>query len=91
MDIFSSSYLLEHYGHLKVDIRTQIQQNPDFNIEDGKETWNCSSPVGQTTIAAYVKYQEKFARKESRSPTPTPKQLETIDFCTNIDLGDFDE
>jgi len=55
LGLFSSrSLVLAHPDH-RVEIRTQLQQSPNDDVENNG--WHCESSRSHTTIAKYAEYQ----------------------------------
>ena len=58
--MFSSGVLAASHGKFPVDLRTQLKQPLDNNVDiRGKSTWFCVSEGGESTIGEYAVYQAK--------------------------------
>ncbi|KAH9389392.1 Lysine-specific demethylase 6A, partial [Tyrophagus putrescentiae] len=79
LSMFSSGVLAASHGRFPVDLRTQLKQPLDNNVDvRGRSTWFCVSEGGESTIGEYAVYQAK-------KPSAKTKKIK---FATNIDLSD---
>ncbi|XP_066953112.1 lysine-specific demethylase 6A isoform X3 [Macrobrachium rosenbergii] len=103
LGLFSTKTLVEANPEQPVEVRTQMKQDADENIDPQTEVkiWNCVSHRSHTTIARYAQYQassfqESLKEEQDRIAAGQPKTDDSkkkkpykmIKFGTNVDLSD---
>ncbi|XP_063850779.1 lysine-specific demethylase 6A-like isoform X3 [Scylla paramamosain] len=103
LGLFSTKTLVEANPEHSVEVRTQMKQEADENLDPTTEAkvWPCASHRSHTTIAKYAQYQassfqESLKEEQDRIAAGAPKTDDskkkktpkTIKFGTNVDLSD---
>lgn len=103
LGLFSTKTLVEANPEHIVEVRTQMKQEADENIDPTTEikSWPCISHRSHTTIAKYAQYQassfqESLKEEQDRIAAGAPKTDDSkkkkvqkmIKFGTNVDLSD---
>lgn len=103
LGLFSTKTLVEANPEHTVEVRTQLKQDADENIDSATEVkiWPCASHRSHTTIAKYAQYQassfqESLKEEQDRIAAGAPKTDDSkkkkaqkmIKFGTNVDLSD---
>lgn len=103
LGLFSTKTLVEANPEQTVEVRTQMKQDADENVDPQTDTklWPCVSHRTHTTIAKYAQYQassfqESLKEEQDRIAAGQPKTDDSkkkktykmIKFGTNVDLSD---
>ena len=59
LGLFSTKTLQEEFSSHKVEVRTQVKQNPDENIDPAtmRPVWTCNSTKSNSTLGKFAQYQ----------------------------------
>ncbi|CAG0907960.1 unnamed protein product, partial [Cyprideis torosa] len=101
LGLFSTKTLVETAPEHTVEMRTQVYQAPEENIDiqTGQRAWACESSRAHTTVAKYAQYQaysfQESLREEQQNKAAISGTMKTasgnqkiIKFGTNVDLSD---
>ena len=65
LEYFTTRSLVKRAPEALIEIRKQIVQNPDFNINNGKLSWLCESPREWSSLKDYAIYQTKLYHEKN--------------------------
>lgn len=89
LEYFTTRSMVKRSPNAPIEIRKQTVQSPEFNVNNGKVIWLCSSPREWKPLRTYALYQSRMFREKNAHDNPNIITYgEDLDFGTNLDLSD---